>query len=95
MGYLRVFEVIYSQILSSVLREFYYLFTVVLIGRWRLGEHLTPMLAMMGIDLVIVVIWVVGMRYVYTRLYPPRQMLMIYGGRNPGDLRNKFEDQRG
>ena len=62
-----------------------------LIGRWRLGEHLTPMLAMMGIDLVIVVIWVVGMRYVYTRLYPPRQMLMIYGGRNPGDLRNKFE----
>ncbi|MFR3006689.1 MAG: hypothetical protein ACLTML_15745 [Blautia faecis] len=40
---------------------------------------------------MIVVIWVVGMRYVYTRLYPPRQMLMIYGGRNPGDLRNKFE----
>ena len=29
MGYLRVFEVIYSQILFCVLREFYYLFTVV------------------------------------------------------------------
>ena len=91
VGYLRVFEVIYSQILSVCCVNFITYLQLCLIGRWRLGEHLTPMLAMMGIDLVIVVIWVVGMRYVYTRLYPPRQMLMIYGGRNPGDLRNKFE----
>ena len=91
MGYLRVFEVIYSQILSVCCVNFITYLQLCLIGRWRLGEHLTPMLAMTGIDLVIVVIWVVGMRYVYTRLYPPRQMLMIYGGRNPGDLRNKFE----
>ena len=91
VGYLRVFEVIYSQILSVCCVNFITYLQLCLIGRWRLGEHLTPMLAMTGIDLVIVVIWVVGMRYVYTRLYPPRQMLMIYGGRNPGDLRNKFE----
>lgn len=49
------------------------------------------MLAMTGIDLIIVVIWVVGMRFVYTRLYPPRQMLMVYGEHNPGDLRSKLE----
>ena len=91
VGYPRVFEVIYSQILSVCCVNFITYLQLCLIGRWRLGEHLTPMLAMTGIDLVIVVIWVVGMRYVYTRLYPPRQMLMIYGGRNPGDLRNKFE----
>ena len=83
VGYLRVFEVIYSQILSVCCVNFITYLQLCLIGRWRLGEHLTPMLAMTGIDLVIVVIWVVGMRYVYTRLYPPR--------RNPGDLRNKFE----
>ena len=52
---------------------------------------MSPMLSMTGIDLVIVVLWVVGMRFVYARLYPPRQMLMVYGGRNPGDLRDKLE----
>ena len=91
VGYLRVFEVIYSQILSVVCVNFITYLQLCLIGRWRLGEHLSPMLAMMGIDLVIVVVWVVGMRFVYTRLYPPRQMLMIYGGRNPVDLRDKLE----
>ena len=91
VGYLRVFEVIYSQILSVVCVNFITYLQLCLIGRWRLGEHLSPMLAMTGIDLVIVVVWVVGMRFVYTRLYPPRQMLMIYGGRNPVDLRDKLE----
>ena len=91
VGYLRVFEVIYSQILSVVCVNFITYLQLCLIGRWRLGEHLTPMLAMTGIDLIIVVIWVVGMRFVYTRLYPPRQMLMVYGEHNPGDLRSKLE----
>lgn len=91
VGYLRVFEVIYSQILSVVCVNFITYLQLCLIGRWRLGEHLTPMLAMTGLDLIIVVIWVVGMRFVYTRLYPPRQMLMVYGEHNPGDLRSKLE----
>lgn len=91
VGYLRVFEVIYSQILSVVCVNFITYLQLCLIGRSRLGEHLTPMLAMTGIDLIIVVIWVVGMRFVYTRLYPPRQMLMVYGEHNPGDLRSKLE----
>ena len=91
VGYLRVFEVIYSQILSVVCVNFITYLQLCLIGRWRLGEHLTPMQAMTGIDLIIVVIWVVGMRFVYTRLYPPRQMLMVYGEHNPGDLRSKLE----
>ena len=91
VGYLRVFEVIYSQILSVVCVNFITYLQLCLIGRWRLGEHLSPMLAMTGIDLVFVVVRVVGMRFLNTRLNPPSQMLMIYGGRNPGDLRNKLE----
>ena len=91
VGYLRVFEVIYSQILSVVCVNFITYLQLCLIGRWRLGEHLPPMVVMTGIDLVIVVAWVVSMRFVYTKLYPPRQMLLIYGGRNPSDLRDKLE----
>ena len=91
VGYLRVFEVLYSQVLSVVCVNFITYLQLCLIGRWRFGEHAGPVLAMTGIDLVIVVIWVVTMRWVYTRLYPPRQMLMIYGEHNPLDLRDKLE----
>ena len=91
VGYLRVFEVIYSQILSVLCVNFITYLQLCLIGRWRLGEHSTPMIIMTGIDMLIVIIWVVGMRFVYTRLYPPRQMLMIYGERNPKELCDKFE----
>ena len=91
VGYLRVFEVIYSQILSVLCVNFITYLQLCLIGRWRLGEHSTPMIIMTGIDMLIVIIWVVGMRFVYTRLYQPRQMLMIYGERNPKELCDKFE----
>ena len=91
VGYLRVFEVLYSQVLSVFCVNFITYLQLCLIGRWRLGEHLGPMVVMTGIDLVIVLIWVVGMRFVYTRLYPPRQMLMVYGGHNPVDLRDKIQ----
>ena len=91
VGYLRVFEVLYSQVLSVVCVNFITYLQLCLIGRWRFGEHLMPMVEMTGIDLVVVLLWVVGMRWIYTRLYPPRQMLMIYGDRNPGDLRDKLE----
>lgn len=91
VGYLRVFEVLYSQVLSVVCVNFITYLQLCLIGRWRFGEHAGPVFAMTGIDLVIVVVWVVAMRWVYTRLYPPRQMLMIYGEHNPIDLRDKLE----
>ena len=91
MGYLRVFEVLYSQILSVLCVNFITYLQLALIGHWKFGHNIKYLLEMTGINMVVVVIWVFFMRWVYARLYPPRQMLMIYGGRNPGDLRNKFE----
>ena len=91
VGYLRVFEVLYSQILSVPCVNFITYLQLALIGHWKFGHNIKYLLEMTGINMVVVVIWVFFMRWVYARLYPPRQMLMIYGGRNPGDLRNKFE----
>ena len=91
VGYLRVFEVIYSQILSIICVNFITYLQLCLIGRWRFGEHSGPMFIMTGVDTIIVIIWVIGMRFIYTRLYPPRQILMIYGDRNPEALCDKLE----
>ena len=45
---------------------------------------------MTGIDLVIVIAWVVFMRMIYERIYPPRNMLLVYGTHNPKDLIQKI-----
>ncbi len=93
VGYLRVFEVLYSQILSIICVNVITYFQMALIGRWKFGSNLVPMFNMTVVDLVIVVIWVVSMRWVYERIYPPRKMLLIYGAQNPRTLVDKVSSR--
>lgn len=93
VGYLRVFDVLYSQILSVLCVNFITYLQLALIGRWKFMSNILPILRMTIFNLVIVIIWVVFMRWVYTRLYPPRQMLLIYGDYSPVDLLRKFSSR--
>jgi len=90
VGYLRVFEVLYSQILSVLCVNFITYLQLALIGHWKFGQHLTLMLQMTGINLAAVVIWVFFMRWIYAKIYPPRRMLLVYGKYNPKDLEKKI-----
>ncbi|MDO4521890.1 MAG: sugar transferase [Eubacteriales bacterium] len=90
VGYLRVFEVLYSQVLSVFCVNMITYLQLSLIGRWRFSTNILPLCYMTGLDLVIVVIWVIFMRWIYARIYPPRKMLLIYGEHNPKDLVRKI-----
>ena len=90
VGYLRVFEVLYSQILSVLCVNMITYLQLSLIGRWKFTRHILPLVYMTGIDLVIVIAWVVFMRMIYERIYPPRNMLLVYGTHNPKDLIQKI-----
>ena len=90
VGYLRVFEVLYSQILSVLCVNMITYLQLSLIGRWKFTRHILPLVYMTGIDLVIVIAWVIFMRMIYERIYPPRNMLLIYGTHNPKDLIQKI-----
>lgn len=94
VGYLRVFEVLYSQILSVLCVNVITYFQLALIGRWKFMQNMLPMVYMTIADIVIVVIWVVFMRWIYTRIYPPREMLLVYGEKNPEDLINKISSRK-
>lgn len=91
VGYLRVFEVLYSQILSVLCVNFIMYLQMALIGKWKFGSHLTLVLQMTGLNLIAVVIWVFFMRWIYAKIYPPRRMLMIYGKYSPRDLEKKMD----
>ena len=86
VGYMRVLDVIISQILSVLCTNVIAYIQLALIGRWKFMSHAAPMFALTGVNLTVVILWVVFMRWVYTRIYPPRQVIMVYDSDNPETL---------
>lgn len=86
IGYLRTFEVLYSQIFSLICINFITYLQLLLIGRWGFGENCLPIIVMTAIDMVVVFAWILLIRFVYTRLFPPRKMLMVYGDYKTDDI---------
>ena len=93
VGYLRIFEVLYSQILSVFCVNAITYLQLALIGRWKFTSHMEPIILMTCFDIVIVVAWVVFMRLIYAKIYPPRQMLLVYGDYSPEDLIQKISSR--
>jgi hypothetical protein len=86
VGYLRVFDVLFSQILSVLCVNLITYLQLALIGHWKFGTHAAPILEMTVFNLLFVCIWVVFMRWIYAKIYPPRRMLLIYGEYSPVDI---------
>ncbi len=94
VGYQRVLDVILSQIFSVLLVNAIMYLQLSLIGRWQFMEHIGPILRVTGINLVAVTAWVFFMRIIYTTIYPPHEILMIFGKYNPRPLMKKMERRR-
>lgn len=94
VGYLRVMDVLFSEILSVCIVNFITYIQLCLIGRWRWMSHLKPLAMMMVFELVFIVAWVFFSRWVYYTLYPPRKILLIYGDRHPGELIQKMNSRK-
>ena len=86
IGYLRAFEVLYSQIFAVLCINFITYLQMCLIGRWSFGEHCLPMMVMTVIDLMVVLAWIILVRWAYIKLFPPRNLLMVYGDYKTDDI---------
>ncbi len=91
VGYQRVLDVLLSQIFSVLIVNAVFYVQLALIGRWRFLEHIRPLLIVAGINLVAVILWVLFMRWIYVRIYPPHSVLLIYGRYDPKPLISKME----
>lgn len=78
IGYLKRGEVIYSAILSTLLVNALTYLQVSLIGRHFM--KVLPLLFMTAADIVLIILWAFGAEKIYKRLFPPHQMLLVYGG---------------
>ena len=90
VGYLKVSDVIASQILAVLCCNGVTYVQLALIGRWRFSAYLEPIIQMTIYDIAAVLIWVIFMRWIYVKIYPPRQLLLVYGDINPKALINKM-----
>lgn len=92
VGYLKRIDVFYSLTLATICTNIVTYFQITLINRWFL--RLWPMVEMTLIQFVIILVWIWGSRYIYSKLYQARKLLVIYGDRDPGDLISKMNSRR-
>lgn len=86
VGYMRVLDVIIAQIFSVLCTNVVAYMQLALIGRWKFLDHTGPMFRLTLINLAVVVIWVIFMRWIYNTIYPPKSVILIYDVHNPEKL---------
>lgn len=90
VGYQRVFDVLFSQIASVLCVNAVTYLQLCLIGRWRFLSNIRPILGMTLVDLGVNVGWVFLSRWIYLKIYPPRELLLITGQYSSDALIRKF-----
>lgn len=93
VGYLKRIDVFYSLSLATICTNVVMYLQITLINRWFLSA--IPMIEMTGVQLLLIIAWTFGSRYLYSKVYHPRKLLVIYGDRDPGDdLIQKMNSRR-
>lgn len=77
IGYMKLADILYSQILTMLCVNVITYFQISLIAREMLNVF--PMLVMMAVDILAVILWGVAVSALIRRLYPPHNVLMVYG----------------
>ena len=93
VGYLKRIDVFYSMTLATLCTNVVVYLQITLINRWFLDAW--PMVEMTLVQLALIILWIFGSRAIYSHLYRPRRLLVIYGDRDPGDdLIQKMKSRR-
>lgn len=92
IGYMRVSDIILSQILAVLLAMGVAYLEICLVA----NDYLTPkpLILMTLTEIVFIIPWVILVRKGYQHLYPPRQLLVIYGNYSPDDLIEKINTRK-
>ena len=90
VGYLRNLDVLYSLVLAVLATNAVDYLQLGLIGKWAFTENMMWMVKLTGADLVVGIIWILVTRWVYAKLYPPHEMLLIHGDISPESLIRKL-----
>ncbi len=89
---MRMTDIELSHVLSILLSGIVAYLEICMIARDYV--NIVPVLGMVGLELLFILPWIYIVRKLYERLYPPRQMLVIYGHYAPDDLIAKINTRK-
>lgn len=92
IGYKRIQDIILSHFLGILCGTFVGYFEICLVANDYLDPK--PLLAVALAELIFIVPWTFIVRKVYAWVYPPREMLVIYGNYSPDDLMSKINSRK-
>ncbi len=92
IGYLKPGEVFFSQIFSLLAVNVISYFQLSLMNNWLI--EIKPLLGVFALQLLIAALWTLVSNMVYKKIFPPRDMLLIYGDRSIDDILNKFATRK-
>ena len=92
IGYMRLSDIILSQVLAVILAMVVSYFEICLVANDFLSPR--PLFLMTLTEIALLIPWVVFVRKAYQHLYPPRQVLVIYGNYSPDDLIGKINTRK-
>ncbi|MDD6057823.1 MAG: sugar transferase [Clostridiales bacterium] len=92
IGYMRMTDIALSHVLAILLSGIIGYMELCLICRDYVSPK--PVLGVMAAEIIFILPWIYIVRKVYAWLYPPRQMLVIYGEYSPDDLIAKINTRK-
>lgn len=94
VGYLRNMDALYGQALAIFFQNAVAYLQLALLGLWRFGTHLEHFVYLVIIEAGLAILWTLLTRFFYAKIYPPHQMLLIYGDISPRHLINKLDSRQ-
>ena len=88
VGYLKVFNLIYSQALGIFLADF--LLYIIILLLTKHVENPMPLIFMFFGQFICIVVWGIVTNRIYLNAYPPRKVLLVYGERPALGLMKKL-----
>lgn len=88
LGYSRFMGMFGSQVLGIVGTNAMEVVLIALIGRNRMD--LKPMFVLAAAELAVAFVWSFAVTLIYSKMYPPRRLIIVYGNSNAKYLVNKM-----
>lgn len=88
IGFYKVSDIVYSQTLTTMIVDVLMYMVMSLVSRKLIA--LSPVIALFGIQLVIIVVWAYLATWCHRKLYPPYRLVVIYSNKSATNLVRKM-----
>jgi len=92
IGHLKPVDVFFSQAFSLLAVNVISYFQISLMNNWIVKTR--PLILVFIGQLVVAAIWAVLCDYIYRKLFPPRDILIVYGERSIENIKEKFSGRK-